>query len=78
LLVLAGVDKITLSPIHGIYEKFKINPNQLYDILENEKPGELIRNHRIQLVRKYRREKKDEKFISENTGFSESYLKKIV
>lgn len=71
-------ENITKVTIHGICEKFKINPNQLYDILENEKPGELIRNHRIQLVRKYRREKKDEKFISENTGFSESYLKKIV
>ena len=69
-----NINKVT---IHSICDKFKLNPNQLYEILEHEKPGEFIRMHRMNLVRKYRREKKDEKFISEHTGFSESYLKKI-
>ena len=50
---------------------------KLYEIFEDEKPGEIIREIRISLVKKYRKEKRDEKFISENTGFSISYLKKI-
>lgn len=61
----------------GICNYFNITPMKLYEIFEDEKPGEIIREIRISLVKKYRKEKRDEKFISENTGFSISYLKKI-
>lgn len=61
----------------SICDHFNINAVKLYEILEDEKPGEIIRNLRVALVRKYRKEKKDEQFISENTGFSISYLKKV-
>jgi len=68
---------ITSVTIQGICDKFGITPVRLYEILEHDKPGEIIRNHRINLVRRYRREKKDDEFIAKNTGFSISYLKKI-
>jgi hypothetical protein len=49
----------------------------LYDILGNDKPGEIIRNYRMEIVRKYRRLKISEEEIAQKTGFSISYLKKI-
>ncbi len=57
--------------------KFKINPLQLNDILGNDKPGELIRSKRLDLVRKMRRDRRREEDIAQVTGFSVSYLKKI-
>lgn len=63
--------------IQTICDQFQITPIQLYDILGDDKPGEIIRKHRTSLVRKFRKEKKDEEFIAEHTGFSVSYLKKI-
>lgn len=70
-------ENITSVTVQNICQKFKLTKTQLYEIIENEKPGETIRKYRINLVRKYRRLKKDEKFIADNTGFSISYLKKI-
>ena len=69
-----NINKVT---IQSICDNFNISPIQLYEILEDDKPGEVIRKHRISLVRKFRKEKKDENFIAEHTGFSVSYLKKI-
>jgi hypothetical protein len=69
-----NISKVT---IQSICDNFNISPIQLYEILEEDKPGEVIRKHRISLVRKFRKEKKDENFIAEHTGFSVSYLKKI-
>ncbi len=70
-------ENITNVSIISICDKFGINTVRLYEILEDEKPGEIIRKHRLNLVRRYRREKKDDQFIAKNTGFSVSYLKKI-
>ena len=70
-------ENIKLVTIQSICEKFGVTPVRLYELLENDKPGEIIRNHRLNLVRRYRKEKKDDAFIAENTGFSISYLKKI-
>ena len=63
--------------INSIREQFKLTPLMLYDILGNDKPGEIIRSYRMDLVRKYRRLKMTEEEISQKTGFSVSYLKKI-
>jgi hypothetical protein len=63
--------------IVNICYEFKINPLQLNDILGNDKPGELIRSKRLDLVRKMRRERRREEDIAQVTGFSVSYLKKI-
>ena len=70
-------ENITNVSIISICDKFGINTVRLYEILEDEKPGEIIRKHRLNLVRRYRRERKDDTFIAKNTGFSVSYLKKI-
>ncbi len=63
--------------IVNICHEFKINPLQLNDILGNDKPGELIRSKRLDLVRKMRRDRRREEDIALVTGFSVSYLKKI-
>lgn len=63
--------------IVNICHEFKINPLQLNDILGNDKPGELIRSKRLDLVRKMRRDRRREEDIALVTGFSISYLKKI-
>ena len=70
-------EHITTVTINSIREQFKLTPIMLYDILGNDKPGEIIRNYRMDLVRKYRRLKMTEEEISQKTGFSVSYLKKI-
>lgn len=70
-------ENIKLVTIQSICAKFGLTPVRLYELLENDKPGEIIRAHRLNLVRRYRKEKKDDAFIAENTGFSVSYLKKI-
>jgi hypothetical protein len=70
-------DNITTVTIQSIRDAFDLTPIALYEILGNDKPGELIRNHRMELVRKYRRIKLSEEDIAQKTGFSVSYLKKI-
>lgn len=49
---------ITNVTIQSICDKFGVTPVRLYELLENDKPGEIIRNHRLNLVRRYRREKR--------------------
>lgn len=70
-------ENITTVTIQSIRDQFNLTPIMLYEVLGNDKPGELIRNHRMELVRKYRRMKVSEEEISQKTGFSVSYLKKI-
>jgi hypothetical protein len=63
--------------IVNICHEFKINPLQLNDILGNDKPGELIRAKRLEIVKKMRKDRRREEDIALVTGFSVSYLKKI-
>ena len=63
--------------IVNICHEFKINPLQLNEILGDDKPGELIRSKRLDLVRKMRRAGQKEEEIAQVSGFSISYLKKI-
>ena len=70
-------ENITIVTIQSIRDQFNLTPIMLYEILGNDKPGEIIRNYRMDLVRKYRRIKLSEEEIAQNTGFSISYLKKI-
>lgn len=60
-----------------ICETFNLPVNALYKTLGNVKPGEIIRNERLKIVKKMRREKASEEEIAKATGFSISYLKKI-
>jgi hypothetical protein len=45
--------------------------------MENEKPGKFIREKRIEIVDKMKKQKKDIETISKSSGFSVSYLKKL-
>lgn len=64
--------------IESICLEFAVNPNEIYKILKNGKrPGEIIREERIKLVREMRKRNKSEEEISSATGFSISYLKKV-
>lgn len=76
-IILYIQENITTVTIQSIRDQFNLTPVMLYDILGNDKPGELIRNYRMELVRKYRRIKLSEEDIAQKTGFSISYLKKI-
>lgn len=58
-------------------EEFKLSVNELYNVLGNKKPGEIIRKERLKILKNMRRQKVSEEIISRATGFSISYLKKI-
>ncbi|MDA9886910.1 hypothetical protein N9D55_05695 [Flavobacteriaceae bacterium] len=58
-------------------EEFKLSVNELYNVLGNKKPGEIIRKERLKILKNMRRQKVPEELISRATGFSISYLKKI-
>ena len=59
-------------------EEFKLTVNLLYNILGDKKPGKIIRKERLKIVKKMRRQKVSDEIISKATGFSRSYLKKIL
>lgn len=69
-----NIDNVT---IHNICENFNISSIQLTQVLENEKPGKFIREKRIEIVDKMKKQKKDIDTISKASGFSVSYLKKL-
>jgi AraC-like DNA-binding protein len=71
------IKNISTVKISQITEEFNIDTNTLYKIFEGTNPGEFIRNERLKLVRKLRKEKVSEEEIAKKTGFSLSYLKKI-
>lgn len=70
-------DNLKDVTIVNVCHEFNINPLQLNEILKTDKPGELIRTKRLDLVRKMRRDRRREEDIAQVTGFSVSYLKKI-
>jgi hypothetical protein len=70
-------ENIASVTIQNICEQFKINTLQLNDILKSDKPGQLIRKKRMEIVTKMRKQKKDIEIIATASGFSVSYLKKI-
>lgn len=70
-------ENITTVTIQNICDKFEINSFQLNDFLKSDKPGQLIRKKRMEIVTKMRKQKKDIETIAIASGFSVSYLKKI-
>ena len=65
------------ASIKSINEHFKTNTSLIYALLEPEKPGTIIQKLRLELVAELKKSGADLQQISEATGFSESYLKKI-
>jgi len=70
-------NNISSVNINILCEKFNMYPKDLYELMDNRKPGELIRKKRIALVKKMREEKSSEKEISLKSGFSINYLRTI-
>jgi hypothetical protein len=65
------------ASIKTIMEEFKLNAQQVYAILKPDKPGSIIQQIRLETLKKMRAEKKKNLEISEVTGLSVSYLKKL-
>lgn len=63
--------------IQFLIEHFKISNSELYKIMDDKKPGDYIRAKRMNKVKHLRSINASPKEISELTGFSLSYLKKI-
>lgn len=65
------------ASIKTIMDEFKLNGKQLYVILKPDRPGSIIQKIRLETLKKMREENKTNQEISEVTGLSVSYLKKL-
>jgi hypothetical protein len=63
--------------IDSITNNFNLSLKELYELTYPNKPGKLIAKKRKDMVRSLLNQNKDLVYISEITGFSVSYLKKI-
>lgn len=72
------VSNISSVSINSICDHFELPLNKLYKILGKKKPGDLIRKERLKIVRQMKIENKSIKEIAQATGFSISYLKKML
>ncbi|CAI8285978.1 MAG: Uncharacterised protein [Polaribacter sp. SA4-10] len=71
------VANLNIVSLDLICSEFNLGHTKLYQIMETEKPGNLIRLKRMQAVRAMRKKGLSETLISKKTGFSVSYLKKV-
>tara|TARA_B110001469_G_scaffold125533_1_gene141136 strand:- start:7330 stop:8061 length:732 start_codon:yes stop_codon:yes gene_type:complete len=71
------VANLNIVSLELICSEFNLGHTKLYQIMETEKPGNLIRLKRMQAVRAMRKKGLSETLISKKTGFSVSYLKKV-
>ena len=72
------VSNISSVSINSICDHFELPVNKLYNLLGEKKPGDLIREERLKIVRQMKIENKSKKEIAQATGFSTSYLKKLL
>lgn len=72
------VSNISSVSINSICNHFELPVNKLYNLLGKKKPGDLIREERLKIVRQMKIENKSIKEIAQATGFSTSYLKKLL
>ena len=70
-------DNLSVASLKSIADHFNSNNSQIYKLLEPEKPGSIIQKMRLEKVVEMRDAGKDVKEISEVTGLSESYVRKI-
>jgi competence protein ComGC len=81
-LKLKEIDKyiesnITSVSIKDLTDHFGLKVHDIYEIMEEIKPGKYIRNKRMKIVDKMRKEGASIEDISQKSGFSISYLKKL-
>ena len=68
---------LSTASIKSINEHFSTNTSLVYALLEPEKPGTIIQRLRLETVMKMKKAGADLQLISETTGLSESYIKKM-
>jgi len=72
--IISNLNQVTID---SIINNFNLSLKELYELTYPNKPGKLITKKRKDLVKTLLRKDKDLVYISELTGFSISYLKKI-
>lgn len=70
-------NNLSTASINMLKEEFKLGSSQLYSILKPEKPGSIIQRIRLKTFMEMRARRKSYKEISEATGLSISYLRRI-
>ncbi len=63
--------------VKSICQHFNMPLNKLYSYMERQKPGEMITEERMKLLKRLRLNGENENLISKKTGFSISYLRQI-
>lgn len=70
-------ENLALASLKSITDHFQTHTTYIYKVLAPEKPGAFINRLRMEQVIRMRKENKSAKEISEQTGFSESYVRKV-
>lgn len=71
------MNNLAISSLKSISDHFKLNIQQIYELVKPEKPGSIIQKHRMEMVRKMRQEQKPVKEIAAATGLSVSYIRQL-
>jgi AraC-like DNA-binding protein len=70
-------ENLAQASLKSIAEKFKTNNAVIYTLLSPEKPGAFINRLRMEQVKRLRKDGKPAREISQLTGFSEYYVRKV-
>jgi AraC-like DNA-binding protein len=70
-------ENLALASLKSISEQFGTNNANIYTLLSPEKPGAFINRLRMEQVQQMRKDRKSAREIAEQTGFSESYVRKV-
>jgi ligand-binding sensor domain-containing protein len=70
-------ENLAQASLKSIAERFDTNNAVIYELLSPEKPGALINRLRMEQVKQLRKANKSAKEISQITGFSEYYVRKV-
>lgn len=70
-------ENLAQASLKSIAEKFQTNNAVIYSLLSPEKPGALINRLRMERVHRLRKFGRSAREISQQTGFSEFYVRKV-
>ena len=70
-------ENLAIARLKTIADRFDTKTSTLYTLLAPEKPGAFINRLRMEQVLRMRKEQKSAREIAEQTGFSESYVRKV-
>jgi len=70
-------ENLALASLKSITDHFQTHTKYIYSVLAPEKPGAFINRLRMDQVIRMRKENRSAREISEQTGFSESYVRKV-